>query len=52
MNRNDEVLYGPRDDRWTDGDGVPVSATSATGIAIPLRRSHAVVPVIRDCKGR
>lgn len=46
--RNDEALYGPRDDRWSDDDGVPVSATSATDIAIPLRRSHAVVPVIRE----
>lgn len=52
VNRNDEALYGPRDDRWTDGDGVPVSAISATGIAIPLHRNHAVVPVIQDGKVR
>jgi len=48
-NRNVESLFGSRDARWIDDDGVPVFAIFVTGILIPPHRSHAAaVPTRRD----
>lgn len=48
VKRNDEVPSGSLEFRVTGDGNVPVFAIFPIGIAILLRRSHAVVPLTQD----